>query len=82
MNSNFSSANLFGVAITKASSKVGVESSNPFARSRPLPTQTFSAIFGIAQKPHCRSLWRVRLGGSPPERYAKSLSEWRSLSEA
>ena len=46
------------------------------------PDQTLSAIFGTAKKPNCRRHSRVRLGGSRAERYAKSLSERRILSEA
>jgi hypothetical protein len=46
------------------------------------PDQTLSAIFGTAKKPNCRTHLRVRLGGSRAERYGKSLSECRFLSEA
>ena len=56
-----------------------------FESLRPLqsvPLETFSAIFGTAKKPNCRRHSRDWLGGLKPERYGKSLSEWRSLSEA
>ena len=46
------------------------------------PDQTLSAIFGTAKKPNCRRHSRVRLGGSRAERYGKSLSECRFVSEA
>ena len=38
--------------------------------------------FRDREKPNCRRHSRVRLGGSRAERYGKSLSEWRFLSEA
>ena len=46
------------------------------------PDQTLSAIFRTAKKPNCRRHSRVRLGGSRAERYGKSLSECRFVSEA
>ena len=46
------------------------------------PDQTLSAIFGTAKKPNCRRHSRVRLGGLRAERYGKSLSECRFVSEA
>jgi hypothetical protein len=46
------------------------------------PDQTLSAIFGTPKKPNCRRHSRVRLGGSRAERYGKSLSECRFVSEA
>ena len=45
-------------------------------------TQTFSANFAAGKKPNCRKHSHERLGGSEPERYGKSLSEWPFLSEA
>ena len=59
--------------LPRLGSRVRIPSPAP-DRCRP----TLSATLRIAQRPHCRSLWRVRLGGFA----AKSLSEWRSLSEA
>ena len=47
-----------------------------------LSGQTLSAILGTAKKPNCRRHSRVRLGGSRAERYGKSLSEYRFVSEA
>jgi hypothetical protein len=44
--------------------------------------QTYSAISGTAKKPNCRRHSRDWLGGLKPERYGKSLSEWRFVSEA
>ena len=46
------------------------------------PEQTLSAIFRTAKKPNCRRHSRIRLGGSMPEPYAESLSEFRFVSEA
>jgi hypothetical protein len=46
------------------------------------PDQTLSAHLGSAEKPNCRRLLRAKLGGSRAERYGKSLSECRFVSEA
>jgi hypothetical protein len=47
-----------------------------------VPSQTFSAGFGAAKKASFQAVLRVGLGVLDPERYASSLSERRSLSEA
>jgi hypothetical protein len=53
-----------------------------FPRSSSLRTKLSPAIFGTAEKANCRRHSRDRLEGSRTERYGKSLSECRFVSEA
>jgi hypothetical protein len=47
-----------------------------------VPSQTFSAAISAIKKASFQAVLRVGLGVLDPERYASSLSERRSLSEA
>ena len=60
--------------------KVGVEGSNPFARSRRPEAQ--ASKFRTGENANCRKDLAAGLGVARPERSAKSPSECRSLSEA